>query len=65
MVAYELAEYLDDREAIIVIEWGDVVSDELPERRVTVQIERSAAGEDERVLTVTLPEELQYLKESL
>lgn len=65
MVAYELAEYLDDSEAVIVIEWGDVVSDELPERRVTVQIERSAAGEDERVLTVTLPGELQYLKESL
>lgn len=65
MVAHELAEYLGDDKAVIVIEWGDVVSDSLPEKRVTIQIERTKEGEDVRLIKAAIPNELRYLTEGL
>lgn len=64
MVAYELAEYLNDPMAVIVIEWGDVVSEALPEQRVTIQIERTSEGEDARLVHVSYPDSLAYIREA-
>lgn len=65
MVAHELAEYLDDPQAVIVVEWGDVVSDDLPDDRVTVLIERTKEGEDNRNLNITVPSSYDYLLEGV
>jgi tRNA threonylcarbamoyladenosine biosynthesis protein TsaE len=62
MVAYELSEVIDSPKAIVVIEWGDIVSDILPERRVTVRFNHVGDNENARVLEIDCPPELLYLK---
>lgn len=61
MVALELAEVLEDPKAVVVVEWGDVVSEVLPRRRITIAFGRTKSGEDHRRLTVTYPEALNYI----
>jgi tRNA threonylcarbamoyladenosine biosynthesis protein TsaE len=65
MVAHELAEVMTDPKAVVVVEWGDVISDVLPEQRVTVQLSRVQSGEDYRVLHISYPKPLQYLVEGV
>jgi tRNA threonylcarbamoyladenosine biosynthesis protein TsaE len=55
----ELAELLADPQAVLAIEWGNIVDDVLPERRLTVRIETT--GELTRYFTFSYPSELQYL----
>lgn len=55
MVAHELAEVVADPRDIVVVEWGDVVQDVLPENRITVRIQNK--GEQERAITVRFPED--------
>lgn len=59
IVAAELAEFLHDPHAVVVIEWGNIVEEVLPMKRVTIQIERT--GEMTRRLQVTYPESVAYL----
>lgn len=63
MVAHELAEVLDDSKAIVVVEWGDVVSDVLPEKRITVEFERVKSGEDHRSIKISSPALFKYIVE--
>ena len=65
MVEYELAEYIDDPKNVIVIEWGDIVDDSIPEARVTVDFKRVVTGEDDRLLTFTISSELNYLEDAI
>lgn len=65
MVAHELAEVLDDSKAIVVVEWGDVVSDVLPEKRITVEFERVKSGEDHRSIKISSPALFKYIVEGL
>ena len=60
-MGHELAEIIDDPQAVIVIEWGDIVSDALPAQRLTVMIERQPGGENLRCITVSSPPELRYV----
>jgi tRNA threonylcarbamoyladenosine biosynthesis protein TsaE len=55
----ELAEVLADPEAAVVVEWGDIVDDVLPQRRLTITLK--ATGDDSRELTFAYPETLGYL----
>ena len=55
----ELAEYLADPKAIIVIEWGKIVEDVLPPERLTVSFKALSA--DRRELTFSCPPKLDYL----
>lgn len=55
----ELAEVLDDKHAVIAIEWADVVNDVLPTEHITITIETT--GEDSRTYCVTYPDEFSYI----
>lgn len=61
VVAHELAEVVDDPSVIAVIEWGDIVSEVLPERSIVINFDRSSKGEDVREITINFPEEASYL----
>lgn len=63
IVADELAEAVQDPQYVCVVEWGDIVHDVLPEKRITVRIEQK--GENERQLHIAYPPELSYLVEGL
>jgi tRNA threonylcarbamoyladenosine biosynthesis protein TsaE len=59
IVADELAEVVGDNLYVVVVEWGDIVHDVLPEKRLTVQF--ILAGDDKRRLAFTYPQALEYL----
>ena len=65
LVAEELAESIEDPNAVSVIEWAQTVGHVLPESRVQITIERQKDGEDVRKLTIEYPEELAYLLEGI
>ncbi len=55
----ELAEVVQDPQAVTVVEWGDIVADVLPEQRLSVKIK--VLDEDKRQFTFAYPENLNYL----
>lgn len=61
MVEYELQEIIGDPSTVIIIEWGDVIDDSLPARRVDIEVKRVSSGEDHRSITISLPHSMQYL----
>jgi len=63
VVAHELSEVVDDPKTVVAIEWGDVVKDSLPARRLEVTLERSADDEEKRIITVKYPSEYEYVLE--
>lgn len=63
IVADELDELVGDPEYVTVVEWGDIVQDVLPERRLTIQFTQTA--DESRHITITYPDTLQYLVEGL
>jgi tRNA threonylcarbamoyladenosine biosynthesis protein TsaE len=58
-IADELAEIIDDLQAVIVVEWGEIVKNVLPGERFTITFE--FAGESDRKLTFAYPSTLTYL----
>lgn len=60
IVANELAEAITDSQNVIVVEWGELVHDELPNLRINVTIENSA-HEEERIFTFNFPVKFEYL----
>ena len=65
MVGMELEEVQEDPKAICAIEWGDIVNNQLPPDRITIQLSRVASGEDDRLITVTTTPARSYLIEGL
>jgi len=63
IVADELNEIIHDPQYVTVVEWGDIVQDVLPGRRLTIRFE--LAGEEVRHITATYPAELAYLLEGI
>ena len=59
----ELDEIIGDEQYVIVVEWGDIVRDVLPEQRVTIMFEQT--GDDTRHITVSYPAKSAYLIEGL
>lgn len=59
VMAHELAEIESDKDAVIAVEWGDIVHDLLPRERITVRI--SALTEDVRSFEFNFIEEFEYL----
>ena len=55
----ELKEIVEDPEMVTVIEWGEIVQDVLPEKRLTISFQHVA--ENERKLSVRCPLSLEYL----
>ena len=56
-------EVAHDPKAVSIIEWGDVVKNSLPKKRVTITI--TTLDEDSRELTIQLPEEYSYILEGI
>jgi tRNA threonylcarbamoyladenosine biosynthesis protein TsaE len=59
IVALELDEVIHDPRAAIVIEWGEIVENVLPETRMLISIDRT--GENSRTFSFSYPESLAYL----
>ena len=59
----ELHELIGDSAYVTVVEWGEIVHDVLPEKRVTVRIEQT--GNETRRIAIVYPPELSYLLEGL
>lgn len=59
IVGTELAEVQADPDTVVVVEWGEVVHDVLPEQRLVITIKR--IGETNREFICRYPEELGYL----
>jgi tRNA threonylcarbamoyladenosine biosynthesis protein TsaE len=63
IVAAELAEVIDDPQAIVAIEWASIVHDVLPKDHVTLTLK--SVGETTRDITFEYPSSLAYLFEEL
>lgn len=59
----ELSEVMGDPQNIVVVEWADIVEDVLPKQHIEIDI--SVTGENERRISVSIPELNSYLKEAL
>lgn len=59
IMADELAEAAHDPDAVVVVEWGDIVADVLPTDRVTITIR--AVTENDREFAIALPANRSYL----
>ncbi len=63
IVADELAESLQQPNAIVAVEWGEIVHDVLPPHRVTIRL--TSLGDTERKITIVTPEGLTYIDDTL
>ena len=61
--AFELAEVLGDPDKLVIVEWGGIVADILPVKRLSVEIEAAptVAKSDRRQFVFRSPAGLQYL----
>lgn len=55
----ELSETIDDENAVIVIEWGEVASSVLPEDRIVINL--TASGEESRTIDISYPKKYEKL----
>jgi tRNA threonylcarbamoyladenosine biosynthesis protein TsaE len=60
LMQQELAEVLEDPQAVVVVEWAGVVENVLPAERISVVIKPT--GENAREFSVSLPQQFAYLK---
>ena len=63
VVADELAESLSQPNAVVAVEWGEIVHDVLPARRITIHL--TSLGDTERKITLTIPHGLDYLDDAV
>ncbi len=59
IVADELHELIGDPHAVVVVEWSDIVQHVLPDGHLKIEIKQT--GEEERELTISYPESLEYI----
>lgn len=62
IIAEELAEVVGDPNAVVVVEWGEIIQHVLPEKRLTVHIKQTPAGT--RQISFTCHPEISYLIEA-
>lgn len=60
LMEHELEDVLDEPDKVVIVEWSDVVAHVLPKERLIVKI-ISGKDEEERTLTLSWPEKLNYL----
>ncbi|MGH7237433.1 MAG: tRNA (adenosine(37)-N6)-threonylcarbamoyltransferase complex ATPase subunit type 1 TsaE [Candidatus Saccharimonadales bacterium] len=59
LISNELAEIIGDPEAIIIIEWGEIMQNVLQRERLTINFKTT--GKSSRQLELSCPSELDYL----
>jgi len=60
ILADQLAEAVHDG-GVVVVEWGDIVKDVLPDDRISIEFKPTAASPDERQLIFSYPESYREL----
>lgn len=63
IVADELAESLQQPNAIVAVEWGEIVHDVLPAHRMSIRLK--SVGDDQRIITVTTPQGMEYIDDAI
>ena len=63
VVADELAESLSQPNAIVAVEWGEIVHDVLPPQRITIRL--TSLGDTDRKIAVSTPAGLEYLDDAI
>jgi tRNA threonylcarbamoyladenosine biosynthesis protein TsaE len=63
IIRRELLEVMDDKKAVIIIEWAGVVEDVLPEDKLSVTLVSN--GETSRLISLNSSPSLNYLTEGL
>lgn len=61
VMADELAEVIGAPDAVVIVEWGQIVANVLPPSRLSVKL--SFDGENSRKIEFSAPDELKYLLE--
>lgn len=62
LIAHELHDVMQDANAVVVVEWADIVKEVLPVTRLTVTIAK-IVNDEGRLFTFSCPDELSYLLE--
>lgn len=63
IMSAELAESLAQNNAVVAIEWGEIVHDILPKDVIGVKL--SVQDDESRVITINLPKKLEYISRAL
>ncbi|QQS18769.1 tRNA (adenosine(37)-N6)-threonylcarbamoyltransferase complex ATPase subunit type 1 TsaE [Candidatus Saccharibacteria bacterium] len=63
VVAEELREYLGDPHFVVLVEWGEIVQEVLPQNRVTIRIDQ--IGDESREFFCSYNSEQAYLFEDI
>jgi tRNA threonylcarbamoyladenosine biosynthesis protein TsaE len=63
IVADEIAEVANDPNAVVLVEWGEIVHHVLPKERVTITIRQTPTGS--RRITLHAPKSLNYIIEGI
>jgi tRNA threonylcarbamoyladenosine biosynthesis protein TsaE len=63
VVEYELTEAAEDPKSVVIVEWGDIVSQVLSKNRIIINIEPTA--NESRKFTVTAPSNYNYILEAI
>lgn len=63
IMSEELAESLHQNNAIVAVEWGDIVGNVLPKDRATINL--SVPTGETRVITIELPEKYQHIAKAV
>lgn len=61
MVARELDEVIQEPSAVVVVEWGDIISDIIPAEHIEIVFERMVNSEETRNLKSTYPPRFNYI----
>jgi tRNA threonylcarbamoyladenosine biosynthesis protein TsaE len=60
LIQYELQDAFNDPKAVILIEWGDVLAESLPNKKIIVEI--SKTEEKGRNLKIEIPNKYNYIE---
>ncbi len=63
IVADELSEFLHTADNVVVVEWGEIVHDVLPEDRLIIEITQT--GDESRNFKFIYPEKYEYLLQGI
>ncbi len=60
IMQHEIAEALEDKDTVVIVEWAEVVKQVLPEERIFIEISGGEADNDRR-LSIKYPSALAYV----
>lgn len=63
IMSYELGELMGEPNVVMIIEWGDIVADLLPPKRININLQYIA--DDKREVVISVPQQYSYILEGL